>query len=411
MATLKITYFIREEALPYSDVLKYLLGLVSQRFVVDFEETAIEAEAGIRFGCHNDDYIIVGDIYAALLQKVPCAPEYYRQLLIYRDAGDEVPDYLASIFSFLHCLGESLTGNTRDRFDRLTYGGSLYSRYYDSYADVVTPLMRQFLYDVCGCEEVVVRREKKVLLTHDVDLLNSGLKQELRYFFKKPSISLLKALMLHVVGVRKLWGDIESIIRLERKYGVRSVFYLLPETGEYEGINNADYSLNTLNKVAQRIAEYGWKIGLHRGTSLATYDEQKSLISVPVTSNRNHFLKYRLPDDWEEIGREGLMSDMGLGWSDRPGLRNGYPFPFKPFGCQLEAVPMVLMDTVFDRANNPEGTVEAFMTMTSRWKDGYHVSILFHNNYLTPWSNHRFLKAYRNILELIREECDVLIKQ
>ena len=42
--------------------------------------------------------------------------------------------------------------------------------------------------------------------------------------------------------------------------------------------------------------------------------------------------------------------------------------------------------------------------MIDQWDDGYTVSILFHNNYLTPWSNKSFLDQYIELLKYLNKE-------
>lgn len=398
---LHCTYYIHDKVDVFSSLIEYLLQLIEDRLEVHFERTYQLDEAVIRFGNDTHSYPINEAIYSPLSQLKPCEARYYRRLYIYRNEKDEKPDYLASIFSFIHCLGESLPGNQRDKLGRQTYAGSLYSVYFDTYTDIVTPLMQEFVEKECGLSDVSLKKKKDVFLSHDVDFLNSGFRQEVKYFVRKPSISLFKALLRHLFANAGIWSDLVKIVELERAYGMKSIFFMLPVAGTHKGINNADYSTFQLNDAAEILIKKGAEVGLHCGTSEASYHDQRAQIKVPTTINRNHYLLYQLPEDWKRIEEGGIHTDMGLGWNDKEGLRNGYPLAFKPYGSEIEVVPMVLMDTVFDKAGKPEELSIVFNKMISTWHSGYQVSILFHNNYLTPWSNAPFLKAYREILSLI----------
>ena len=149
------------------------------------------------------------------------------------------------------------------------------------------------------------------------------------------------------------------------------------------------------------------EVGLHKSSSDHSYlDEAAKFKRSEPFTNRNHFLKYTYPKSWKEMAVEGVEVDTGLGWSDAPGLRNGYPFPFipfvKPYGIQV--VPLVLMDTSFDNFNQNSDIVESFKKMIDQWNNGYTVSVLFHNNYLTPWSNKYFLDQYIGFLKYLTKE-------
>ena len=62
------------------------------------------------------------------------------------------------------------------------------------------------------------------------------------------------------------------------------------------------------------------------------------------------------------------------------------------------------MDTYFDRNDIAEQITETFRSMISGWPDGFQVSVLFHNNYLTPWSNRAFLEQYITLLDFLKKE-------
>jgi len=398
------TYYISPECSRFRQVVVYTLDLISRGLEVCFRESD-EAAAVVIFGDGPGQYGLDPKIYSALTEMRPCDPACVKGIHVYTDAARHRIDPIASIFYIIHCLGEIAdTGGHRDRYGRVTFGGSVYGRFHDGYTDLVTPLMRGFLKNCAGMETISSRYRRQVVLSHDIDFLTSGVRQELRYLIQKPTIKLAGALIRHLLTGRKIWSNLEDIARIEQQRGFASVFYFLPEQRPGHGIRNADYSLQMLNKNVLKVAGYGMEVGLHKSSYPNSFTGEKDKIGVPVDSNRNHFLRYRLPDDWKLIEDAGFATDTGLGWSDAPGLRNGYPLDFRPFGRKLTVVPLVLMDTVFDRSEADTDMVETFRTMTAQWHDGYCVSILFHNNYLTPWSNQRFLRQYEKLLDYLSEE-------
>lgn len=404
MTTPVCTYYICPECLRFREVIVYVLDLISRRLEVCFQESE-EAGAGVIFGNGPGQYGLDSKIYSALTDMQPCDPSCVKGIHVYADAARHRIDYIASIFYIVHCLGEIVdAGGSRDRYGRITFEGSVYGSFHDSYTDLVTPLMRGFLRNCAGMDTVNSRYRRQIVLSHDIDFLTSGIKQELRYLIQKPTMKLAGALLRHLLTGKKVWSNMEDIMHMEQQRGFASVFYFLPEQRAFHGIRNADYSLQMLNENALKVAGYGMEVGLHKSSYPNSFTKEKDRIRITVDSNRNHFLRYQLPGDWELIEEAGFVTDTGLGWSDAPGLRNGYPLDFRPFGRKLTVIPLVLMDTVFDRGGADTDIVETFRAMTAQWHDGYCVSILFHNNYLTPWSNQRFLHQYEKFLDYLSDE-------
>ncbi len=401
MVTPVLTYRFAAEASPYRDVACHVLRLIQARFEVVFEEN----EAGqLCFGNGTGQYPLPQPIYQPLSRLEPCEEKCLRGIHVYSDDEARRMDILASIFFIIHCLGESISGNTPDRYGRIIYHQSRYARHHGPYDDLIIPLMREFLLQHFGLNDVRTRPKRQVVLSHDIDLLTSGLRRELSFFFRKPSFALAKALIRHLFTRDKIWADASAILAPEKEMDFKSVFYFIPEHRSFNGINNADYDLKTLHHYAGQILAAGCEAGLHKSSSDDDYSNERARLGLPIDSNRNHYLRYGLPGAWKRLDDAGFRTDSGLGWSDSPGLRNGFPFGFQPFGTNLTVIPLVLMDTCFDRDNNVEKIMETFSSMISGWKDGFQISVLFHNNYLTPWSNKAFLEQYCALLRYLKEE-------
>jgi hypothetical protein len=114
--------------------------------------------------------------------------------------------------------------------------------------------------------------------------------------------------------------------------------------------------------VASRVralVEEGVHVGLH--PSFHAWDDSNAMeaerlrleraCGAPVTSCRQHWLKFSWARTWRAQQRAGLTLDMTLGFNDRPGFRNGAALRFSPWDqaggspVTLESVPLVLMDS------------------------------------------------------------------
>ena len=381
---------------------------MEQRLNVNFISVEVDDNPDVSFGVH---YPINPEVYRCFLEGKACPASFIRGIHVYFDEQGRIQDPLASIFYILNCLGEgSSLINSTDPHGRLLFKESIYSDYHDPYTDLLTPLMRSFLKNYAGVEHIDSFGKRQVLLSHDIDFLRSGFKQELLYFFRNPEWDLAVRLVKHLFTGNKLWSNIRAITALEKEFEYRSVFYFLPKSGSYNGVTNADYKVPEMRAAMDMVYENNMECGLHKSTSDLSYHEEVCRLGQNVKSNRNHFLRYNLPDSWKEISEAYIPLDAGLGWSDQEGLRNGYPAPFNPYGIELTVVPLVLMDTTFYNRKKGVSMVGAFSEMQSCWPDGYCVTILFHNNYLTPWSNKFYLDQYRQLLEYLKkEEIEVIL--
>lgn len=402
MGTKTISYSFAQDTAHYSPVISFLFKTIEQRLSVSFEQKNDNVEVEIVFG---ENYLLKKEIYDAFLINQPCEPKFVKGIHVYFDEKGRHQDVLGSIFYILNCLGEeeNMVEST-DSYGRLNFRDSIYSRHHNSFTDLVTPLMRLFLKNYAGMDFVDSNMNREVVLTHDIDFLNSGFRQEFFYFLKNPGFKLAFSLLRHLFTKKKLWSNIAEIIKLEKKFDAGSIFYFIPKSGENRGIQNADYTNGQSRIVINDVNKNGMEYGLHKSSFQSTHSEELALLGQTVLSNRNHYLLYKYPQSWREISASGISIDTGLGWSDQPGLRNGYPSDFMPYGTQLIIVPLVIMDTTFDNYRKGQSLLEVFKEMEKEWVDGYCVSILFHNNYLTPWSNRFFLQEYIELLKYLKNE-------
>jgi len=157
----------------------------------------------------------------------------------------------------------------------------------------------------------------------------------------------------------------DELAILERAAGVKPYFMLYGRAPSHRKgrlrLLDPDYDVMD-DAVAARIrvlSQQGCVIGVHPSfdswnDSAAMMEERlrvERACAAPVTSCRQHWLKFSWARTWSAQQQAGLALDMTLGFNDRPGFRNGAALRFSPWDetrsapLTIESVPLVLMDS------------------------------------------------------------------
>jgi len=223
----------------------------------------------------------------------------------------------------------------------------------------------------------------ELIVTHDVDAIRKTsairLKQTAFHTFNA-----LRALRRGRIGdaLSKLWAGVSFGIRpadywcfdvireLEEAHGIRSQFNVyagstrrLPNLREF--VFDPSYSPREqrLCSTLRQLHADGWTIGLHQSFDCFADVERmnaergrlEAALELPITSCRQHWLRFSWEATWKVQQAAGLKQDATLGFNDRPGFRNGAALAWNPWDPKTEsampftALPMVLMDShVYD---------------------------------------------------------------
>jgi len=221
--------------------------------------------------------------------------------------------------------------------------------------------------------------DTEILLTHDVDAVGKTiairLKQTAFHFFNaikstcngNLSTGLKKARQ----GLRFFFSNdnywcFETIMGLEQQARKRSHFNFSGGSCKHkrslqERVFDPSYDVldPRLKAIIRELKNGGWTVGLHP-SYLAWKEadlikaEKKQLekaVGVQVSTCRQHWLRFSWQNTWQAQQNVGIKLDTTLGFNDRPGFRNGAALQFQPWRessaapIQLEAIPMVLMDS------------------------------------------------------------------
>ena len=218
----------------------------------------------------------------------------------------------------------------------------------------------------------------QIVMSHDVDAIRKTWpvrsKQSLFHLFN--SVRRLKAGDLNGArrkAVRSMrfaisradYETFDELLTLERDAGVVGHFMVYgrapaKRTG-WLRLLDPDYDVME-DAVATRLRgliAHGGHVGLH--PSFQAWDDAEVIkgerlrveraCGAPVTSCRQHWLKFSWTRTWLAQQNAGLTLDMTLGFNDRPGFRNGAALRFAPVDVPggspgtLESIPLVLMDS------------------------------------------------------------------
>ncbi len=219
----------------------------------------------------------------------------------------------------------------------------------------------------------------EIVLTHDVDAvaktLAIRLKQTVFHALNAGRLvvagRLLGALQKTAHAARfLLWPGrywrFDEIVAAESRRGLRSHFNFYGGPGgrrrtPKQRLFDPAYRVDEprLAGVLRRLREGGWTVGLHQ--SFDARDDARLMraqrrrleeaLGGPVTSCRQHWLRFSWERTWRAQEDAGLRLDSTLGFNDRPGFRNSAALRFRPWcderlaPLDLEALPLVLMDS------------------------------------------------------------------
>jgi len=325
-------------------------------------------------------------------------------------------DFLFSSFYLLSGMQEWVS-DKRDKWGRFPYTGSLQEEYGEAQEAWVDQFFEQIYIKLKSKVNLPAykRSPSDIVLTHDIDHLSWPILQNSYFYFKN---SLRKEGWKSLIKLPKLAENtrrnLSEIMQLEKKYNAHSVFFWLTEKGKGQhGIPNADYSIHDryVKNIMRRIDESRSTNGLHKSSKKKSLKLEFKAHSNLCPINRYHYLLFDLPSAGKELN-ETIDQDYSFGFAEQMGFRNAYSRPFHPFDFenwrpfQFLEVPLHIMDTTFHSylKLSPEEAEEKIISFLSRHQSDSCISILWHNDYLTPFKFNGWGKVYENILKFLFEK-------
>lgn len=260
-----------------------------------------------------------------------------------------------------------------------------------------------------------------LLLTHDVDRPYKTY-HSLYYALQSSDVGAFR----HHIGspfasVNPYW-QFETIMDIEKEFGVRSAFYFLNEQrlrdrpkrewvtkrGWQLYAGRYDLTKPVFEDIITLLDEGGWEVGLHG--SYESYDDRQRLtreknvleeiLGEPVLGGRQHYLNLRIPETWRHHRAIGLRYDASLGSSTNYGFQHDYGI-HRPFGDDFVVFPLTIMDQALpDPGDDYDEAVAVCKEVLDEAADsGAVMSILWHIRNFNPLDFPGFNGLYRHIIE------------
>ncbi len=210
-------------------------------------------------------------------------------------------------------------------------------------------------------------------LSHDVDrIVGAPWRERLRPIrLLRGQLSHGQILRLYVSGIRFLLEALlghsdpapyDRYLAMEARYGFHSTFFVLPQRARqmsfydnlYRYCQRIKYGGETMpfTEATRRVRALGWEIGLHAsyyswqvpGSLLEQKQQVEAMLGEPITSIRQHFLRFDARQTPRLQAEAGFTADASLGYGKEIGCRAGLAFPFFWPGTDLLEVSMHLQD-------------------------------------------------------------------
>jgi hypothetical protein len=226
--------------------------------------------------------------------------------------------------------------------------------------------------------------------------------------------------LLVLLRVRKdPYNTFEHILALSNTYKVKVIFFFL--IADYTTFDtNVSATKRQFRLLIKHIADYA-SIGLHpsyytmKNSVMLKKEKERleSITNIPATISRQHFLRFSLPETYQNLIDLEINEDYSMGYASHVGFRAGTSIPFHFFDLDFEIqtplliYPFALMDT----------TLNDYMGLTPKQSLGRTKDLLqevmnvkgtfitlFHNESVSGYLRwNGWQRVYETMLKMIRK--------
>ena len=271
-----------------------------------------------------------------------------------------------------------------------------------------------------------------IFLSHDVDVVRKWTVKRSVYelmksfpgilrFRGKPFFNTIISIIEAIHGRDPYWM-FDELLFMENGNGFKSTWFFAPFGGEFNTRENEfdpvyHRRASEITAMIRRILENSCELALH-GTRRAFLDAQELKKQLESFENRlgfklfgvrHHYLMFRHDHTLEAASTAGLLYDSTMGFSDRPGFRNGMASPFFPYPADHPAgsiveIPLNVMDTVFTHDQVETDKIIRRITETYLYAKaaGGLFSLLIHPGNMDPKEVPQLGHFYKTLLSRFR---------
>lgn len=403
-----VKVFIRENQI-YSQPINYILRVLAKTKKFNIIFVNEKSIADLFFDHENPDSVPVNEGFydSLLVKKVYEHQNYFLKKPVIYNQKTNSQDWLGSAFYMINAFQEygfHKEDDTFDEFGRFRYDKS-YQKKFDCHQENLVQLCfenfcKEHLKSLTGNN---VETKTKIFLSHDVDTIYGSFFQDGLWAIKKGRIDVVMKLFLNEVLMNPHWKNMDKIVKLHSANDLKSTFFWLATKKISENkIKNADYSIGKEVRTTKKSPSNG----LHKSCYNLSIDEELKILPFKTTLNRFHFLKFTLPDAWNDLQKSDIQMDASLGFAENFGFRNSFGLPFMPYNInngssyKFVEVPMNIMDGTLHRYLKipKKSTATAIIEFLEKHKTNSIISLLWHNTYFTDYKYSGFLDEYKKII-------------
>ena len=323
-------------------------------------------------------------------------------------------DIIATSFFLMFRVEELLYREKRDSYGRFLYSysklngkGYIERPVVDEYSDYILSLLDED----CKRERIKYRGFSKIYLTHDVDVpfryksfFEVG-KQLLKNVISNDSKDKDDNAILHFFR----WTDDpnytfsfffekdDSILKHDSENIVEVIYFIITArsrlSNNYCSINSKKYQ-GLLKEIKKRGYTIGLHISLESGYNpqkiISEVNRLKHIVDTKRLKSRNHFLRWKEPEDIDLMEAAGIRDDFTMTYADQVGFRVGtcrsYLF-INPVDLCLKEVrihPTIIMDVSFGNEKYMNSSLEYAKDVSSKLiykvaEENGELVLLFHN--------------------------------
>lgn len=205
---------------------------------------------------------------------------------------------------------------------------------------------------------------------------------------------------------------------VSRDYPNRTIyFFLLGDKTRYD--RNLSASSKGMRTLIQKVSIYA-DVGIH--PTYASVDTPElvskeinrlsSNLQKSVIKSRQHFLRFKLPETYSNLIKNGILEEYSMGYADRPGFRAGTCTPYYFFdlnknqATRLKIFPLIVMDATLRDYQFLDSKIAAEtlkdMVLKVKTVGGVFVS-LWHNDTLQDTPENFWRKLYLEMATYTRD--------
>jgi hypothetical protein len=406
-----VKVFIQNNPLYYACV-KYTLGIFASNKKIEIEFVNETGGADLRIDETPDsDFPLAIDFYKGLKENKFGHENYFLRDCIVL-THDAKPDLLATCFYMLNSLQE-YNSDKPDAVGRFRYENSYQYKFNNIRENSVQKNFDKLIQHPKFSWAPAKNEPSSVFISHDIDNVNSAWKEDGFAASKKGQVHNVFRLLINAAMQKPDWFNMDKIMAMHDEAGLKSTFFWLANQGRSaNGLYNADYDVRS-KKVQSTIAsvkQKGFENGIHKSVSDESFESESGKLGFKPLANRYHYLKFNLPDAYNELEQGGIKLDASLGFSEQFGFRNSYGQAFQPFNSEKQKpynfveIPLHVMDRTFYYMKTPTNRVsEKVINFFEANKFNCTLSLLWHNNFFNSIKYNGYMTEYKKIITYLYE--------